>query len=453
MTSAIAVHKDGGPPAASGGLALAALPPLPGTARPLAIGMVAILVFTGTFTLWSSLAPLAEAAIAAGEIRAEGQRRTIQHLEGGIVQEILARDGDRVRAGQVLLRLDDVQAGAQTESLRSQRFALLAQEARLATEAAGLPAIAFPAELLTANDARAEEAMAGQRALFAARTAAFVGQMAALSARRDQQLATLAAIGGQADSQIRQLDLIRQEAESVRGLVAQGLERMPRLLGLQRQLAALEGSGAELEGQAARSRAVVTELDSERARIEQTRQAEIATERREVATRLSDVTERLRAASDVSLRREVLAPEDGTILHSRVFNRGAVLRPGEPAMDLVPAADRLLVEVQLPTTDIDRVHTGMIAEIRLPAYRQRSAPYIEGEVVEVAADATHDERRGVAFYRVRIAIPEEQVARLPGGPLRPGMPAEALIRTGERSLARYMIEPLLDSFHRAFRER
>jgi HlyD family secretion protein len=453
MTTAIAARADAAAPAPPERRAIALPAPAPSTAGPLGIGLLAILVFAGGFALWSSQAPLAEAAIAVGEIRAEGQRRTIQHLEGGIVREILARDGDRVRAGQVLLRLDAVQSDAQTEVLRGQRFALLAQEARLSAEAEGRPAIAFPPELITAGDPRAEEAMAGQRALFAARAAAFAGQMAALSARRDQQQATLAAIRGQADSQSRQLDLIRQEEESVRRLVAQGLERMPRLLALQRQMAALEGNGADLEGQAARARAAIAELDSERARLEQTRQAEIATEQREVAARLLDVTERLRAAEDVSTRREVLAPEDGTILHSRLFTRGAVLRPGEPAMEIVPAADRLVVEVQLSPADIERVHPGLTAEIRLPAYRQRVAPTIEGEVIEVAADVTHDERRGVSFDRVRIAIPEEQLARLPGGPLRPGMPAEALIRTGERSLARYMIQPLLDSFHRAFRER
>lgn len=453
MTTAVAPRTDAAPPALPGRRAIALAPATPSTGRPLGIGLIAILVFVGGFALWSNEAPLAEAAIAMGEIRAEGQRRTVQHLEGGIVQEILARDGDRVRAGQVLLRLDAVQSGAQTEILRGQRLALLAQEARLAAEAEGLPAIAFPPELITATDPRAAEAMGGQRALFAARTAAFAGQMAALSARRDQQRATLAAIGGQAESQSRQLDLIRQEEESVRRLVAQGLERTPRLLALQRQMAALEGNGADLEGQAARARAMIAELESERARLEQTRQAEIGTERREVAARLSDATERLRAAEDVSTRRDVLAPEDGTILHSRVFTRGAVLRAGEPAMEIVPAADRLVVEVQLSPADIERVHPGLRAEIRLPAYRQRVAPYIEGEVIEVAADVTQDERRGVSFFRVRIAIPEEQVARLPGGPLRPGMPAEALIRTGERSLARYMIQPLLDSFHRAFRER
>ncbi|MFN6953816.1 MAG: HlyD family type I secretion periplasmic adaptor subunit [Acetobacteraceae bacterium] len=453
MTTAVAERPGAAAPALPGRRAIALPPPVPATGRPLGIGLAAILAFVGGFALWSHEAPLAEAAIAMGEIRAEGQRRTIQHLEGGIVQEILARDGDRVRAGQVLLRLDAVQSGAQTEVLRGQRFALLAQEARLAAEAEGLPAIAFPPELITANDPRAEEAMAGQRALFAARAAAFAGQMAALSARRDQQQATLSAIAGQAESQARQLELIRQEEESVRRLVAQGLERMPRLLALQRQMAALEGNGADLEGQAARARAVIAELDGERDRLAQTRQAEIGTERREVAARLADATERLRAAEDVSIRREVMAPEDGTILHSRIFTRGAVLRPGEPAMELVPAADRLLVEVQLSPADIERVHPGLTAEIRLPAYRQRVAPYIEGEVVEVAADVTHDDRRGISFYRVRIAIPEEQAARLPGGPLRPGMPAEALIRTGERSLARYMIQPLLDSFHRAFRER
>ena len=453
MTIAIAERAGAAAPALPGRRASALPPPAPATGRPLGIGLAAILVFVGGFALWSHQAPLAEAAIAIGEIRAEGQRRTIEHLEGGIVREILARDGDRVRAGQVLLRLDAVQSEAQTEVLRGQRFALLAQEARLAAEAEGQHAVAFPPELITANDRRAEEAMAGQRALFAARAAAFAGQMAALAARRDQQRATLSAIAGQAESQARQLGLIRQEEESVRRLVAQGLERMPRLLALQRQRAALEGNSADLDGQAARARAVIAELDGERDRLAQTRLAEIGTERREVAARLADATERLRAAEDVSTRREVLAPEDGTILHSRIFTRGAVLRPGEPAMELVPAADRLLVEVQLSPADIERVHPGLTVEVRLPAYRQRVAPTIEGEVVEVAADVTHDDRRGISFYRVRIAIPEEQAARLPGGPLRPGMPAEALIRTGERSLARYMIQPLLDSFHRAFRER
>lgn len=453
MSTAVTRAPAGAPPALPERRTLSLAPPVPATGGPLMFGLLAIGLFVGGFVAWSSHAPLAEAAIAVGEIRAEGQRRTIQHLEGGIVQEILARDGDRVRAGQVLLRLDTIQAGAQTEALRAQRLSLLAQEARLAAEAEGLPAIAFPRDLLVAADPRAEEAMSGQRALFAARAAAFAGQMAALAARREQQQATLAAIGGQADSQARQLELIRQEEESVRRLVAQGLERMPRLLALQRQMAALEGNRADLDGQAARAQAVIAELDGERARLEQARQAEIATERREVATRLADVTERLRAAEDVSTRREVLAPEDGTILHSRIFTRGAVLRPGEPAMELVPARDRLLAEVQLSPTDIERVHPGQPAEIRLPAYRQRIAPYLEGEVVEVAADVTHDDRRGISYYRVRIAIPDDQLARLPGGPLRPGMPAEALIRTGERSLARYLLQPLLDSFHRAFRER
>jgi HlyD family secretion protein len=453
MSTAITPATGTLPPALPGAPALRVPPPSPATGRPLLIGLLAITLFGGVFGLWSAYAPLAEAAIAVGEIRAEGQRRTIQHLEGGIVRDILARDGDRVQAGQVLLRLDSIQAAAQAESLRAQRYALLAQEARLIAEAEGQPAIVFPRDLLLAADPRAEEAMAGQRALFAARAAAFTAQMAALSARREQQEATLGALAAQRESQGRQLELIRQEEENVRRLVAQGLERLPRLFALQRQMAALEGNSADLEAQSARVQAAIAEIEGERARLAQTRRAEIATELREVATRLADVTERLRAAEDVSNRREVLAPEDGIILHSRIFTRGAVLRPGEPAMELVPARDRLLVEVQLSPADIERIRPGLPAEIRLPAYRQRLAPYLAGEVVEVVADVTHDERRGIAYYRVRIAIPEEQLARLPGGPLRPGMPAEALILTGERSLARYLLQPLLDSFHRAFRER
>jgi HlyD family type I secretion membrane fusion protein len=426
--------------------------PTPRTRGATALGLAAILLFFGSFAAWSFYAPLSEAAIAPGSIRAEGQRRTIQHLEGGIIREILVRDGDRVRMGQVLMRLDDVQAGAGFETAAGQRLALLAQDARLAAEQAGAPDISFPTELLASPDARAMEVITGQRALFAARQAALGGQLRVLEARLDQHAAQQASILAQLASSRRQYELIVREEADVRRLVSQGLERMPRLLALQRNMAALEGNQADLEAQFARLGAQADETQRQMRQLADQRLQEVSTEQREVRARLNEAEERLRAARDVAMRREILAPEDGTILNSRFFNVGAVVRGGEPVMELVPAHDRLVAEVEVSPTDIDVVYQGLTAEVRLPAFKQRLVPYLHGQVTFVASDATTDDRRGVSFYRVQITIDDEQLRALPGVELRPGMPVEAMIQIGERSFFRYIAQPVIDSFHRAFRE-
>jgi HlyD family secretion protein len=426
--------------------------PAPRTRGATALGLAAILLFFGSFGAWSFYAPLSEAAIAPGSIRAEGQRRTIQHLEGGIIRDILVRDGDRVRAGQVLMRLDDVQAASGLETVAAQRLALLAQDARLVAEQNGAPDVSFPADLLVSPDPRAVEVITGQRALFAARQAALGGQLRVLESRLDQHTAQQASILAQLASARRQYELIVREEADVRRLVAQGLERMPRLLALQRNMAALEGNQADLEAQFGRLEAQSEETQRQMRQLTDQRLQEVSSEQREVRARLNEAEERLRAARDVALRREIIAPEDGTILHSRFFNPGAVVRGGEPVMDLVPAHDRLVAEVQVSPTDIDVVYPGLMAEVRLPAFKQRLVPYLHGHVTFVASDATNDERRGLSYYRVQIMIDEDQLRALQGVDLRPGMPVEAMIQIGERSFFRYIAQPVIDSFHRAFRE-
>ncbi len=426
--------------------------PRPATRGAILCGMIVMLGCFGGFMAWATLAPLAEATVAPGIITVEGTRRTVQHLEGGVVRAILVRDGDRVQAGQVVVRLDDVQAGATREALRAQHASLTAHAARLAAEASGTGALTFPAALQNSNNPRAREAMAGQIALFTARRAALDSQLAVIATRENQARGTIESAQGQLRATERQRELIVQEEEMRRGLVRQGLSRLPELLAVQRGQAAVEASIEELQGQLSRARSAIEEAQGQAQSLLDQRRQEVGTEAQEVAARLAEVEERLLAADDVATRRDILAPEDGTVVNLRVFTLGGVLRPGDPVMEIVPTNDRLVAEVNIQPTDIDAVRTGLTAEVRLPAFRQNLVPYLSGEVVFVAADVTTDPQTRMSHYRARIALDAEALAKLPGVFLAPGMPVEAHVMIGSRSFWRYMTQPLRESMRRAFTE-
>jgi HlyD family secretion protein len=452
--NAVVPQPAGGPPAlwAPPQEPLILDAPRPRTRVPVLLGYVIVFLFAVVLGGWAALTPLAEAAIATGLLKVEGTRRTVQHFEGGIVREILARDGDRVRAGQVLMRLEQPQAAQQTETMRSQRWALVAQDARLVAELAGAETVRFPAALTSAPEPRAQDAVAGQRALFEARRVALNSQIMVLRSRVEQHEATIRSSTSQRDAQQRMLMLLRAEEENTATLLRQGLARLPQLLAIQRQVASTEGNVADLGNQVERSRAQIEEAASEMRRLRDDRAQEASTELRDVRVRLAETEERLRAAEDVSTRLEITAPESGTVLNQRVFTVGAVVRAGDPILDLVPEQDRIIAEVNVQPNDIEVIHPGLVAEIRLPAFKSRLVPYLHGTVLFVASDVTEDERRGTAYYRVQIDIDQEQLRMLDGVQLRPGMMVEAQIRTGERSFARYLLQPVFDSFHRAFRE-
>ncbi|HEV7263790.1 MAG TPA: HlyD family type I secretion periplasmic adaptor subunit [Falsiroseomonas sp.] len=426
--------------------------PRPRTRMPVLLGMAILFLFVVVLGGWAALTPLAEAAIAPGLLKVEGTRRTLQHFEGGIVRDILARDGDVVQAGQVLIRLEQPQAAQQTETLRSQRWALMAQDARLVAELAGAESISFPADLTAAPEPRAMDAVAGQRALFEARKVALSSQMMVLRSRIDQFEATIRSSTSQRDAQDRMLVLLRAEEENTATLLRQGLSRLPQLLAIQRQVASTEGNVADLGNQIERSRAQIEESEGEMRRLRDDRAQEASTELREVRVRLAETEERLRAAENVSTRLEITAPEAGTVTNQRIFTVGAVVRPGDPVLDLVPQQDRIIAEVNVQPNDIEVIHPGLVAEVRLPAFKSRLVPYLHGRVIFVAPDVTENERQGTAYYRVHIEMDEEQLSVLNGVQLRPGMMVEAQIHTGERSFARYLLQPVFDSFHRAFRE-
>ena len=464
MSDAPVAERPAAPPPANVAPAPARRPPIdlpfdpildakaPRTRWPIIVGLVFMVGFFGGFMLWATTAPLAEAAIAPGVIKVEGTRRTLAHLEGGIVREILVRDGTRVEAGQVVMRLDDIQANATLDALRAQRFGLLAQDARLDAEAANARDVAFPLALTTAGHARADEVMAGQRALFEARQGSLMSQVLVLETRVAQHQAVIAGAQGQLSATRRQLELIRQEEVMRRGLVNQGLARLPELLALQRALAGLDGQIVDLNGQIARAQGAIAEAQRGIEQVRSQRQQEVSAELREVAARLAETEERLRAAEDVAVRREITAPEPGTIVNLRHFTIGAAIRAGDPVMDLVPVRDRLVAEVNVQPFDIDVVYPGLQAEIRLPAFKQRLVPYLHGRVTFVAADVTTDQATRATYFRAYVEIDEEQLARLPAVFLVPGMPVEAHVMIGQRTFWRYMTQPVRDSLHRAFHE-
>jgi HlyD family secretion protein len=427
--------------------------PAPRTRWPVVFGSFVFLVFVVGFGVWSAMAPLAEAAIAPGVIKVEGNRRTIQHLEGGIVREILVRDGSKVEAGQVLLRLDDVQSDTTAEAQRAQRWALMAQDARLVAEL-GKPGepIEFPPELLNSTHARARDVVRGQRELHEARVASLNSQLQVLRARIEQQQAVIRGAQGQMAATRNQIALVRQEEQIRRGLVGQGLGRLPELLQVQRAMAGLEGTMQELTGQVDRANATIGEAERQIQQVLDQRQQEVSTELREVRGRLAEVEERLRASTDVQTRREILAPEAGTVVNLRLFTLGAVVKPGDALLELVPEQDRLVAEVSIQPSDIDVVFPGLKSEIRLPAFKQRLVPFLHGEVTWVAADVTTNDQTRQQYYRAYIMIEPGQLDTLPNVFLTPGMPVEAHVQIGERSFFQYLTQPIRDSFARAFRE-
>jgi HlyD family secretion protein len=430
--------------------------PHPPTRGVVLLGLISMAIFIGGFSAWSFFAPLAEAAIAEGVISVEGEHRVIANQEGGSVQELLVHDGDHVRAGQVLIRMNDAQASATAETAKAQRWTLLAQLARLDSEAAGDGKIQFQSELLAAaggrglDAARAAEAMSVQRALFEARAVSLNSQISVLQDRIDQQLAVISSAEQQQRATQQQLDLIQREVDVKQTLLSKGLARLSEVLDLQRSQASLSGTLGDLAGQIQRARATIAESRSTMRQTQDQRLQDVSDDRRDARSKLNDAEDSLRAAQDVAVRRDIVAPEDGTVLGMRIFNVGAVVKPGDTVMELVPSHDRLVAQVNLSPNDIDVVYPGLNALIRLPAFKQRLVPSLDGRVISVASDVTTDEKTKTDYYRMQILVDRDQLDHLPNVHLTPGMPVEAMVQLGERSFFHYITQPIRDSYHRAF---
>jgi HlyD family secretion protein len=401
---------------------------------------------------WSTFAPLESAAIAFGAVEAESSRKTLQHLEGGIVEEILVREGDVVRAGQILIRLDGTKARSELESLRGQMWDATSREARLLAEQHGFERVSFPGELESLNNTAAAAMVAGQQNIFETRRKVTQSQVAVIRKKILQVENEIAGLTAQESAAAKRSEIVREEVTTVLILVNKGLERRPRLLTLEREMAEIDGRRGEAAAQIARAEQVISESQATLLKLESDRQNEIAQSLREAQNQIFQFRERMLAADDQLKRTEVKAPEDGVVTELRIHTPGGVIGAGAPLMDLVPRQDRLIVNARLRPEDIDVVHPGLSADVQLLPYNQRRVPRLKGAVTHVSADSLFDKRTDQPYYATKIRVEDERIPELDGVQIIPGMPTQVFIKTGRSTVALYALRPLLDSFNNAFRE-
>ena len=416
-------------------------------------GFAVIAMFFGAFAGWSMFADLDSAVVAKGTIVVDSHRKTLQHLEGGILRTLYVREGDVVKAGQLLAELDSTQATATLGQATSQHFAVKARIARLRAERKGDRIIAF-SEDMTARwqDKVVAEAMAAQQQMLAARWRAHDGAIAILNKRIAQLGNEIGAEKALLESAVAQGRFTKTELKNVRRLYKKGYERLPRVLELQRSLADLTGRANNARSNIARLDHAIGSAKLEIGALSDARQAEIARELQEALPLDANLTDRTRAAQDVKDRNVITAPQDGTVVGLKVFTIGGVVGPGQALMDIVPSNDSLLVEAKVKPADIDSVRKGPAARVRLTAYKTSNVSSIKGQVVHVSADQLIDPRTGEPYFASRIKVDAEELAALDGVKLQPGMPAEVMIVTGERRAIDYFMAPLSDRMRRAFRE-
>jgi HlyD family type I secretion membrane fusion protein len=426
-----------------------------GMARPTIVrGMWLLVVLFGVIGVWMTFWPLATGAVATGRVVVDSNRKEIAHLEGGIVKEILVREGQEVKKDQVLVRLDNTGAAARQGLLKGQYLSAKATEARLLAERDKAESVTFPADLLKdeATDPEVAKNLDAQRRLFATRQETLQGQIDVLHQKARQTEEEIGGYRQQISSANRQLSLLEEEISVVRSLLEKGNAVKPRLLALERQAADLQGQRGQAQAMVSRANQTINEAKITILNQRTEFLNNVLAELKETQLRLSDLQEQTSASDDVVRRIEIKAPIDGKITALRANTVGGIIKPGDTLMTLVPSNEKLIVEARINPQDIDVVHDGLPARVRLSAYSARYVPPVKGTVVTVSADRFDDQSTGQSYFIARIEIPPEEMDALEGVKLTPGMPAEALIVTGYRTMLTYLIHPIRDSFGRAFRE-
>ena len=417
------------------------------------VGLLILLVIFGVFGTWAAVAKLASAALAPGVVTVEGYRKTVQHLEGGIVKEILVRDGDLVEPGDVLLRLDETQVKSKLEIARSRYFAAVALEARLLAEREQAEEIGFPQELqdYREQDTRVAETMAIQHQVFEARRAALVSEAEILEQRIEQLNEQIRGLEGLTAAKQRRIESYREEIRDLTKLFKRGLGDRLRLREMERAANELEGEQADHRAAIASARVKIGETRLQMLQLKQEFQKEVVAELRQVQTEIFDLQEQLRALNDTVARTEIQAPARGAVVGMGVHTVGGVISPASPILDIVPRDEELVVEARVQPTDIDNVYPGLEADVRFSAFKSRTTPVVQGAVETVSADRLTDDD-GQPYYLARIAVAEGELERLGELKVLPGMPAEVMIKTGERTFVDYLLQPILDGLNRSFRE-
>lgn len=417
------------------------------------IGYAIIFTVFGVFGAWSAFAKLDSAVIASGSVAVESNRKKIQHYEGGIVREILVKENQQVQKGDLLFRLDPLQAESQAELLRGQIDAALAVEARLLAERQKADKITFPQELLDrAGRVSTRKNIVDQEQQFEERRASVLGQVGILESRIEQLNRTIAGLDAVRLAAKGQIKSIKEEYEKVSSLAARGYYPINRVKSMEREIFSLEGQLGQTIADIARNENGIGEAQLQILQTRQKFQEEVIDGLREVRVQIPELHERLRMAQDVVNRLEIRSPLSGIVQNLQVHTIGGVVRAGEPLLDLVPQNDSLHLEVRINPVDINHVTPGSEAEVRFPGFKSRTLPLILGQVLSVSADRIIDPATNEPYYLGIVEVQEAAIPEEYRGKLTAGMPADLFIATGERTVADYLLSPFTDVARKSMRE-
>ncbi|WP_444453290.1 HlyD family type I secretion periplasmic adaptor subunit [Rhodobacter capsulatus] len=420
----------------------------------LLLGYITLAVLLGGFGVWSVVSSIAGAVVASGQIEVDQHRQVVQHPDGGVVAEINVHEGDKVEAGQVLIRLDGDLDRSERSIVEGQFFELLARRGRLEAERVDAPQIHFHNELVEAAKTRPDvaELVDGQQRLFEARAQTLRKSLDQVAKRRDQTQSQIEGIEAQRVAIQRQQQLIEQELTDQRGLLAKGLAQASRVLALEREAANLAGQVGELLAQKAQAEGKVTELDLEALRLTSQRREDAESELRDIGYRELELAERRRSLTEKIERLDLRAPVAGIVYAMTVTTPRSVIRAAEPVLYIVPQDRPLVIAAKISPINVDEVRVGQPVALRFPAFASRTTPELFGQVTKISADALVDEASKASYFRAEVMLNPGEVQKLGDLQLLPGMPAEVYIRTGDRSPLRYLTKPFTDYFARAFRE-
>jgi HlyD family secretion protein len=420
----------------------------------LQVGLVVVVLLAGGLGGWASTTEISGALIAPGSVVVDSNVKKVQHPTGGVVGELRVRDGDVVKAGDVVVRLDDTVTKAGLAIVTKTLNGLLARAARLEAEQRGAETVTFPDSLTEqASDPEAQAVMASESKLFEVRLRGRTGQKAQLRERIGQLNQEVAGLSAQEAGKRGELALVAKELVGVRQLYSQNLVGISRLTVLERDSARLAGEIGQFVAAKAQVQGKITEIELQIIQIDKDLVSEVSKDLREATDRIGEFIERKTTAEDQLRRINIRAPQDGVVLQSSVHTVGGVIAAGDAIMLIVPQSDNLSVEARVNPQDIDQLQIGQRTLLRLSAFNQRTTPELNGTVSRISADTALDQRTGQSYYTIRVSMPAEEIARLGDVRLIPGMPVEAFVQTGNRTMLSYLMKPLQDQLMRAFREK
>ncbi|WP_412777483.1 HlyD family type I secretion periplasmic adaptor subunit [Thalassospira lucentensis] len=420
--------------------------------KPIIAGLTVIILGFGGFLTWGFTAELDSAAVATGSVIVDSKKKVVNHYEGGILKKLLVDEGQHVTAGQTLALLDGTRSESEIGQLRGERFGLMAKLARLRAEQRGQDNIAFPQELTASDEAYVGDILSDEQRLFGKRNEVYAAKRDAQAKQIEQFEAEAQALVSQIKARTRQEKLVAEQLKGIRQLADKGFATRTQLVEVENNWSDLVGDMGEFKAQKAAAQQQKAEAEINLASIEMEWQSDIATEIQEAQLAFNDVTQRIRASKDVLDRLEVKAPQAGTVANIQIRTPGGVISPAEPIMDIIPEDEPLVIEARINRQDIDSVQVGSKVQIRLTAYSQRRLSPLIGEVRYVAPDQTVDEQRDSSYYIIRAAINPEELAKYDDINLRPGMPANILVLKTPRKAIDYLIDPIVQSMDKAFRE-